>query len=151
MSEQKRVLDELTQWPTKREDATADLMLRIVARDTQVSWLKKWKALEAGPSQAEVYTGHLHAVLAGVGFLLCLRELRDVAPDAADDFARDYWAMCDAGDSVGEVLWELGQQAGLDMELVTLKEATGADVFAETHEPIPAAAAVDPVDGDSTS
>lgn len=119
-------LDDLTKWPEKAEDVNADLMIRIIGRETQVSWLKKWAEVDALRGGSEIYTGNLHAVLSGVGFMSALRELRDINAEAADELARDYWRMCDAGDSVGEVLWDLAQQSGLDLNLVEISKSDPA-------------------------
>lgn len=112
-----KTIAELAPWPKRSDDATAETIMRIVGVETQLSWLKKWKALEA--DRRDEYTGHLHSVLAGVGLMMALQKLRTVNPGAADEFARDYWELCDGGDSVGETLWELAEQAGIDPSLAS--------------------------------
>jgi hypothetical protein len=131
-------LAELVKWPTKPEEVSVDLMLRITGAVTQRIWLDKWAAMERdGVKPSPLYMAQTDAVISGVGLMACLCELRDVNPEKAEEFARDYWNMCDAGDSFGELLWEYTERAGLDPELVRqAMEATPAAIVA-----------VDPVDG----
>jgi hypothetical protein len=119
-------LAELTKWPTKVEDVNADLVLRILGRDTQIKWLLKWKELEAG--ERDKHSMLLECVVSSVGLMACIRALKEVDPFKADTFVKDYWEMCEAGDSFGELLWEFTEEAGLDPGLVKLPEpATTAD------------------------
>lgn len=127
--EAQKKLAELVKWPTGSDGMTVDLMLRVIACDTQRQWEDKWNA---PPTASPLRLAQTLAVISGVGLMSCIRALRDVDPAKADAFVKDYWLMCDAGDAFGELLWEWAEAAGLDLEL--LKHARSAD-------------AVDPADG----
>lgn len=125
MSEQK--LSELLKWPTDEAGVTVDIVLRCVGVDTQRTWLRNQVELGAQSRDGEyfksaLYADRTHAIISAVGFMACLRILRDVDPKEADTFAREYWRMCDAGDSFGELLWEFTEAAGLDPALIKLAE-----------------------------
>jgi hypothetical protein len=118
MSEQ---LQELTKWPNKADGMSVDLMLRVIGADTQRLWLKKMADMEKhGPQNTPLYHAQTQAIIGAVGLMACIRELRAVSPERAEAFVRDYWGMCDGGDSFGELLWDFTSEAGLDPELVKL-------------------------------
>ena len=72
--------------------------------------------------RSPLYMAQTQALIAAVGLMSCLRFLRTSDPVAALAFARDYWSMCDAGDSFGELLWEFTEEAGLNPELIKLAD-----------------------------
>lgn len=119
-------LKALTEWPTKAEDVTVDLILRIVGAETQRLWLSSMDALYqgikdrsgAGYMRSPLYMAQTQALISSVGLMSCLRALRSTNAEAANEFARDYWSMCNAGDSFGELLWEFTEEAGLDPGLI---------------------------------
>ncbi len=108
----------LVKWPTRAEDMTVDLMLRVLGAETQHTWLAKDATRPDGSDP--LYHERLKGVLAGVGLMACVRALRNADPVYAEAFVRDYWRMCDAGDCFGELLWEYTEAAGLDPSHVTL-------------------------------
>lgn len=123
-------LAELLKWPTNEAEVTVDKVLRWVGADTQRTWLEKVAELDhrldmSGVDKAfqePLYKSRTLQLISAVGLMACLRKLREVNPEAADEFARDYWRMCDAGDSFGELLWEFTEAAGLDPSLIKLPE-----------------------------
>lgn len=123
MADQDNQLAELLKWPTREEDVTVDGMLRIVGAETQRTYLEKWAVIDKEcVKNTPLYRAQTNELIAGVGLMACLRKLREVNPAAADEFAREYWSMCDAGDSFGEMLWEFTEAAGLDPSLIKLAE-----------------------------
>jgi len=120
--ENAKKLAELLTWPTREADVTVDTILRCVGADTQRTWLKKAAAIEADRNHfdTELYRVQTQELITGVGLMACLRKLRETDPAKADEFAREYWLMCDAGDSFGELLWEFTEAAGLDPSLIEL-------------------------------
>lgn len=109
----------LIAWPAKAEDMNVDLMLRIIGADTQVIWLEKMAAMDAGerPSGA-LYMARTQALIGAVGLMSAIRALRDIDPAKAEAFVRDYWLMCEDGGVFGELLWDWTQAAGLDPALI---------------------------------
>jgi uncharacterized membrane protein YeaQ/YmgE (transglycosylase-associated protein family) len=102
-----RKLAELTKWPNNEKGVTVDLILRIVGADTQRVFLEKWALCDRDKDfmKSPLYHAMTQALIGAVGLMACLRALRKVNPEQAEAFARDYWAMCDSGDSFGEMLW----------------------------------------------
>jgi hypothetical protein len=115
-------LTELTKWPTDETGMSVDLMLRIVGADTQRLYLEKWRLVDTDEEfmRSPLYHAMTQALIGAVGLMHCLRMLREADPERADRFAREYWGMCDSGDSFGEMLWEFTEEAGLDPELIKL-------------------------------
>lgn len=126
MTENEQKLAEALKWPESEADVTVDAILRCVGADTQRTHLEKWARIDKeGDTRSPLYRSQTQEIISAVGLMACLRKLREVSPAAADEFARDYWGMCDAGDSFGELLWEFTEAAGLDPSLITLPVADG--------------------------
>jgi len=119
-------LKELTKWPTSEDEVTVDGMLRIVGADTQRAWLRKQQLMDGDRDfmKSELYHALTTEIIGAVGLMSCLRFLRIADPAQAEAFARDYWSMCDAGDSFGELLWEFTEEAGLDPDLIKLDSSS---------------------------
>lgn len=122
MSENEK-LAQLVKWPTTTAEVTVDLMLRIVGADTQRTFLRKMRLCSGDPEfmKSPLYHAMTQDLITGVGFMACLRALRKVSEAEAQKFAVDYWLMCDAGDSFGELLWDFTWDAGLDPRLIEIK------------------------------
>lgn len=112
----------LVKWPTNDMDVSINGMLRIVGYEAQRVWLEKMDSLGGPSSDPALHVLRIQMVLSSVGFMACLRALREVDEAKAAAFAREYWAMCDAGDSIGEFLWQFIEEAGLDPELIEQPE-----------------------------
>lgn len=114
----------LIKWPTDEQGVSVDLTLRILGAEMQRMWLEKEAAglpvKNSDPVAFDLYMARTEAIIGTVGLMACLRAFRAVDPAKAEDFARDYWSMCEAGDSFGELLWDFTNEAGLDPSLVTL-------------------------------
>ncbi len=135
--EKNEELKALTAWPSKANDMTVDLMLRVIGCDTQIQYRQKWAEMDKSKEHlgSDHHQSQTLAVISGVGLMACIRALRDVDPSRAEIFVRDYWNMCEAGDSFGELLWDFAQDAGLDLTLVDSApavDAVGLSVGADT-------------------
>jgi hypothetical protein len=112
---------ELVKWPTTESEVTVDGMLRVIGAEMQFAWLRKQKAMDDGePLSGDLYMARTESIISGIGLMAAIRSLRDADPAKAEAFVRDYWLMCDSGDSFGELLWEYTNDAGLDPALVSL-------------------------------
>lgn len=127
-------LDTLTKWPTKREDMSVDLLMRIVGADTQREWRRKWDGIDSDKDymRSPLFRSQTLSIISAVGLLACLWALRESDPSKAEEFARDYWEMCEAGDSFGELLWDFTEKAGLNPELI--EKAMACDAVAKASD-----------------
>lgn len=131
MSEKLNMSDMRADWPTSEADVTVEKMARSAAHATQLQFLRKMAEIGSvdgvGGFGSELCIARTDAVISGVALLICLEALRRVSPEDALKFAQDCWVLCESGDSFGEVLWELGEMAGLDMESIKLPESVPHD------------------------
>lgn len=115
--------------PKDGEPMDVDGMLRMIGYDTQIQWLSKMREMDTGgPEQFKtpLYLARTVAIIGGVGLMAAIRAFRVAAPDQAAQFVREYWEMCESGDSFGEALWEFIEAAGIDPALVELPPSADA-------------------------
>lgn len=114
----------LVKWPLNEAEVTVDGMLRIIGCEMQHAWLRKWQAITNGePMGGDLYMARTESIISGIGLMAAIRALRDADPAKAEAFVKDYWLMCDCGDSFGELLWEYLSDAGLDPSLVSIDKS----------------------------
>jgi hypothetical protein len=108
-------LNDFAPYPEREEDATADCMARNFA---VLGHANHCRMLD-GADDTERHEA-VALVVSSYGFVYLLREFAAVDKDRADAAARDLWSAWDAGDSLGEWLWEwLKSDYGIDPEAVT--------------------------------
>lgn len=118
---------EFDPWPKTPEEVTVDRMLAAIGSSAQMSHLMKMKLLadtrkDRTPEQYQQHLLHVMHEIAAVGLMGAIRTLREIDPDKALEFARDYWEMCEDGSEFGPLLWEWLAEAGVDPESITLDE-----------------------------
>lgn len=115
--------------PVDGEAMDIDRMIRMIGYDTQIQWLFKMREMDTGGPdnfKAPLYAARTVAIIGGVGLMAAIRAFRIAAPEQAAQFVREYWEMCDSGDSFGEALWEFTEAAGLDPALIELPQTPDA-------------------------
>ena len=107
-------LNDFAPYPEREEEATADRIARNFAVLGHANHRRMYDA-DANERNDAVAT-----VVNMYGFVYLLREFAEVDKDRADAAARDLWSAWDAGDSLGEWLWEwLSSDYGIDPAAVT--------------------------------
>lgn len=121
-----KTLEELTAWPKSEDEVTVDGMLRHLGYQGQHLHLRHYELVATNRTHdGKEFLGSkshmiiIQAELSIVGLMGAIRALNAVSAEAALKFARDHWAMCDAGDTTGELLWDWLTEAGLDPNLIT--------------------------------
>jgi hypothetical protein len=103
-------------YPETPEDVTADSLARYMA----VAGWDAWTRWTATPEADRTSTGRkirdltLLAAVDGYAITRLLRALADIAPERADDVARDLWEAWDAGSAIGEELHDWLREYGID-------------------------------------
>lgn len=123
--------DEITPWPKNTDEVTVDGMLAQIGADAQMTHLVKMKLLadtrkDRTPEQYQQHLMYVMHEVTAVGLMGAIRTLREIDPDKALAFCRDYWEMCDDGSEFGTLLWEWLAEAGVDPELIKLDEEPSA-------------------------
>ncbi len=97
-------------YPSTEAQATADALARhltlgLLTRTYAATDLVG-EATPTNPDGMRRYYDNLHAMIAEYGLVFVLREVAKLDRDVADKLAREVWAAWDAGDSIGEFVWE---------------------------------------------
>jgi hypothetical protein len=116
-------LNDLAPWPSE-DDTTAASLLKYFTAVTFV-YENEVSALthaafndDATDDDKRRYSDACHKVVAGFGEVLLLRSLIEVAPEKADDIARDLRLCLIDGSVIPELLWEWMVESGIDPEQV---------------------------------
>jgi hypothetical protein len=108
-------LNEFAPYPQREEDVTADSIARNFAVLGHANHRRRFEAEDSNDRKDAVSN-----VVNMYGFVYLLREFAAVDKDRADAAVRDLWSAWDAGDSLGEWLWEwLKNDYGIDPEAVS--------------------------------
>lgn len=112
-------LDDLGPWPTNSEDATAEavgkaIAVRAYARMARIHAPDR-DLFKEDPDQ---YRAEINVLVNEYGVVWLLKVLTEFHRDVADDAARELWAEWEAGDSLGEWLWEWLDGWGIDAEQI---------------------------------
>jgi hypothetical protein len=114
----RELADRLAPWPGREADATAEAMTRYALVQAQAAYAAVW-ALPGGPPGSPGDREHHHAVHAFVDRWMVAALFRALAEaGGADETAGSIWAEVEAGESMGEWLWEWLDAAGIDPDEV---------------------------------
>lgn len=124
----RELVDRLAPWPKEEADATAAAMARYALVQAQAAYAATWAL--PGSAEARELTRAV-AVFADRWMLAAVLRALPLVGDAAkaDETARNIWADVEAGDSMGERLWEWLTAVGVDPGEIT--EAVERAVKAE--------------------
>lgn len=109
--------NDLAPWPETVEQATAETLAKNLAVYGLANQQRLLDALGTGDSDSVQLEAIPHIVNA-YGLVKLLRALGECDRDRADEVARGLWADWDAGDSLGEWLWEWLTEYGIDPKRV---------------------------------
>lgn len=105
-------LNDIAPYPRRSSDVTAEAL----ARSLSVQALANWTRMTEAPAEQAVTAGNRLVDVYGVVKLL--KVLQTVAPDVADEVARDLWSDWHDGAAVAEWLHAWLTTAGIDPEQV---------------------------------
>lgn len=107
-------LDDFAPYPRTEDEATADRLARNFAVLGHANHRRVFEVEDANERRDAIATVvHLY------GFVHLLREFAAVDKDRADAAAKELWSAWDAGDSLGEFLWEWLEDYGIDPQAVS--------------------------------
>lgn len=106
-------LNGIAPYPTREQDATADSLARNLTVVAQLNWQRMLDTEKAEDIRAA--TGLMVNLF---GIVKVLKALQSVAPETADEVARDLWADWEDGGSVGEWLHSWLRDFEIDPERV---------------------------------
>lgn len=107
-------LKDLAPYPTSAGEASAEALAKNLACYAHINF-RQMLDLDATNDQQRQSMGQLVNLY---GVVSTLRAFHEAAPDAADKAAADLWTAWDAGDSLGEWLWEWLSGWGIDPDRV---------------------------------
>jgi hypothetical protein len=114
-------LNDLAPYPRRESEVTAESLTRSLMVQAQANW---HRTLNAGPAaENHPATNRLIDVF---GIVKLLKALQAIAPDTADEVARDLWSDWRDGAAMGEWLHAWLVDAGIAPERV---DAAAADVM----------------------
>lgn len=106
-------LNEFAPWPRTAAEVTAESLARSLTVQAQANWTRM---LSAGPA-SEAHTA-ANRVIDVYAIVKLLKTLQAVAPDTADEVARDLWSDLRDAVSIGEWLHSWLTEYGIDPERV---------------------------------
>lgn len=106
-------LNEIAPYPRSESEVTAESLARSLMVQAQANWHRMLTA--ATTAESREATNRLVDVY---GQVALLKALQAVAPETADEAARDLWADWEDGGAIGERLHGWLTAAGIDPERV---------------------------------
>ena len=116
-------LNKLAPYPTREQDVTADALARVMAVTGQGDNARIFPTMYARDNAEGtpefVAMDLIHAMtMAGAvqsyTIVHLLRTLQEIAPDKADEVAKDVWNAWEDGGAIGEWLYEWLTEYGID-------------------------------------
>lgn len=114
-----KTLNDIAPYPQDQDEVTAEKLTRNLAVYAQANF--RWMLDDASDGKRREA---MMQVVNLYGLVKILRAFTERDPEGADEVARELWADWDAGDSLGEWLWEWLTEYGIDPEQVAEAAAT---------------------------
>jgi hypothetical protein len=106
-------LNTIAPYPSRESEATADALARNLTVVAQLNWRRMLDTETAEETRAAT-----NLMVNLFGIVKVLKALQTVAPETADEVARDLWSDWEDGGSVGEWLHSWLRDFGIDPEQV---------------------------------
>lgn len=111
-------LNTIAPYPSRESEATADALARNLTVVAQLNWRRMLDTETAEETRAAT-----NLMVNLFGIVKVLKALQTVAPETADEVARDLWSDWEDGGSVGEWLHSWLRDFGIDPEQVNAAAA----------------------------
>lgn len=111
-------LNTIAPYPSRESEATADALARNLTVVAQLNWRRMLDTETAEETRAAT-----NLMVNLFGIVKVLKALQTVAPETADEVARDLWSDWEDGGSVGEWLHSWLRDFGIDPERVNAAAA----------------------------